>query len=65
MHAAISVNQPTSIVLNHLDHFDPDCRDGPKLSFRAEQFRREVAGQLGALIDYVGCSPADIMRISD
>lgn len=53
---AIAVNQPTSIVLNHLDYLDPAVRKGEKTR-RACDFLSFVETGIGEKIDQVGLGP--------
>lgn len=55
---AILINQPTIIVLNHLDHVDIGCRETGELTNRVEEFVLEVESNIGRKIDYVGFGPA-------
>ncbi len=58
--AGILANQPTKVVLNHLDYVDPGV-DGPgSLSNRAEEFIRQVEAQIGCRVDFCGTSPRDL-----
>ena len=53
---AIAVNQPTIIILNHVDHVDAAAADGI-LTERARQFVREIATAIERPIDLVGLGP--------
>jgi adenylosuccinate synthase len=53
---AITINQPTKIVLNHLDYVDPTVQDGA-LTPIAEAFIRDVVDGIGRAIDTVGVGP--------
>jgi adenylosuccinate synthase len=57
---AIAVNQPTIIVLNHLDHFDVGCVKTNELTIRAEKFVLQVESTIGRRINYVGFGPAEM-----
>jgi adenylosuccinate synthase len=55
---AITANNPSSIVLNHVDHVDAAARHG--LTPRAQAFVASVSESIGRSIDYVGLGP-DLM----
>jgi adenylosuccinate synthase len=61
---AIAVNQPTSIVLNHLDYLDQAVRSDEKTR-RACDFLSFVEAQIGAKIDKVGLGPNSLVARSD
>lgn len=50
---AIEINQPTRIVLNHLDYVDASITSGPVTS-KARAFIDFVEGEIGANIDFIG-----------
>jgi adenylosuccinate synthase len=52
---AIAVNQPSLIVLNHVDYVDAAARHG--LTAKAARFVDEVAGAIDRRIDFVGLGP--------
>ncbi len=58
---AIAANNPSSIVLNHVDHVDAAARHG--LTQRAEAFVANVSEGIGRSVDYVGLGP-DILVAS-
>ncbi len=58
--AAISVNRPTHIVLNHIDYVDMDCKRLNLLSEKASNFVETVEVSIGARIDYFGFGPASL-----
>lgn len=60
--AAIAVNRPTRIVLNHVDYVDVRCRDIDGLTEKAARFVQEVELMIGAQIDYIGYGPASLAR---
>jgi adenylosuccinate synthase len=57
---AIQVNQPSRIVLNHLDYVDPKVRDAD-LTTKARQFVEVVEAGVGRHVDWLGTGPATIM----
>jgi adenylosuccinate synthase len=59
---AMMVNQPTRIVLNHVDYVDATCRSANSLTDKATSFVEQVESMIGARIDYVGCGPASMAR---
>ncbi|WP_417320954.1 adenylosuccinate synthetase [Emcibacter sp.] len=60
--AAIEANNPSSIVLNHVDYVDVNCKFDSKLTSIANQFICEIERKIDARIDYVGFSPNGIIR---
>src|SRR5262249_37479630 len=57
---AIQVNQPSRIVLNHLDYVDRNVRHG-KLTTKAADFVRGIEASIGRRVDWIGTGPADIL----
>lgn len=57
---AIQANQPTRIVLNHLDYVDPAVRDGV-LASRAARFVAGVEKSIGRGIDWFGTDPGQVL----
>jgi adenylosuccinate synthase len=55
--AAIDVNAPTTIALNHVDYVDPYCREGLQLTDKADRFVLDIEKQIGREISYVGFGP--------
>jgi len=55
---AIAVNNPSRIVLNHVDYVDANCAITNSLSEYANQFVREIESKIGRELDYVGLSPS-------
>jgi adenylosuccinate synthase len=55
--AAIVVNDPSTIVLNHVDHVDARCRALGTLTGLAREFVAGTAAKIGMPIRYVGFSP--------
>jgi adenylosuccinate synthase len=60
VHRAIEANQPSRIVLNHLDYVDPRVRDGC-LTAKAAAFVEKVEAGIGRCVDWLGTSPAQLM----
>jgi adenylosuccinate synthase len=52
---AIAANNPSSIVLNHVDYVDATARHG--LTRRAQAFVSNVSEGIGRSVDYVGLGP--------
>jgi adenylosuccinate synthase len=57
---AIMVNQPTRIVLNHLDYIDMLCRQKLILTEKATEFSCDIESVIGRKIDYLGFGPAHL-----
>jgi adenylosuccinate synthase len=57
---AIQANQPTRIVLNHLDYVDPRVRDG-SLTAKARAFIEKVEADIGHRVDWLGIGPGEMM----
>lgn len=57
---AIQANQPTRIVLNHLDYIDPRVRDG-FLTAKARAFVEMVEEGIGRCVDWLGIGPGQMM----
>ena len=55
---AIMVNQPTCVILNHLDHIDASCGRLNMLTNKASEFVDEVELLIEKQIDYFGFGPA-------
>lgn len=60
---AIRVNQPTRIVMNHLDYVDAGVHDRGMLTGRALAFLQKVASEIHRPVDYVGISPSSVLAI--
>lgn len=60
---AIAVNNPSRIVLNHLDHIDASCAKGC-LSDRARDFVEQTQASIGRRIDLLGFgpNPGDLLK---
>ena len=57
---AIMINQPSTIVLNHVDYIDDQCTE-TVLSPKAREFVRWVEDEIGRRIDYVGLGPTSLV----
>jgi adenylosuccinate synthase len=57
---AIQANQPSRLVLNHLDYVDPQVRDGD-LTAKAAAFVEKVEAGIGRGIDWLGIGPGQVM----
>jgi len=53
---AIEVNNPSRIVLNHLDHVDARCASG-RITDRARDFVERTEAEIGRRIDLLGFGP--------
>lgn len=58
---AIAVNNPSRIVLNHLDYVDANCAISNSLTEHAALFVQEVEAGIGREIDYFGISPSSLI----
>lgn len=58
---AITVNQPTRIVLNHLDYIDSNCKNYNILTLNASQFLEQIELQIKKKINYVGFGPTSLV----
>jgi adenylosuccinate synthase len=56
---AIAVNNPSRIVLNHLDYVDPSVRNG-QFTRVAINFIEQVEASLGRGVDWLGTDPATV-----
>ncbi|MCH8808207.1 MAG: adenylosuccinate synthetase [Proteobacteria bacterium] len=59
--AAIEANNPSHIVLNHVDYIDASCRKTHQLNSKTEQFVAHVEQQIGSKVDFVGFGPSSIV----
>jgi adenylosuccinate synthase len=57
---AIIYNQPTRIILNHVDYIDAGCRQIGSLTPKAVLFVNSTEKVIGKTIDYVGFNSSDI-----
>lgn len=60
---ALAANNPSRIVLNHIDHVDATARD--HLTTRAEKFVDGISESIGRQIDYVGLGPDVLIPARD
>ncbi len=60
---AISVNQPTRIILNHLDYVDKSICSSEKLTDRANNFISYIESEIKRKIDFIGTGPKTIKFI--
>lgn len=58
---AIIVNQPTRVVLNHLDYIDSACARTNLLTHTALKFIEDVERAIGRTVDYYGFGPESLM----
>lgn len=58
---AIDANQPTRIVLNHLDYIDASIA-GNVITTKAEKFVNFVESSIGQGVDYIGVGPAEMIK---
>ncbi len=61
---AIMVNQPTCIVLNHLDYIDTNCRNLDVITDKAVSFTDHIETLIERQINYLGFSPASLVARS-
>lgn len=61
---AIGVNQPTKLVLNHVDYIDSHCRDICALTPKAANFVKEVESKINCSIDLVGFDRKSLYPLS-
>ena len=54
---AIAANQPTTIVMNHIDYVDAGCAECESLTEAARAFIRDRVAEIGAEIDLIGVGP--------
>ncbi len=59
---AIMVNQPTHIVMNHLDYIDASSTDFNQPSEKVASFIRNIESMIGLPIDYLGFSPSSLIK---
>jgi adenylosuccinate synthase len=58
---AIQANQPTRIVLNHLDYIDPRVREGI-LTAKARAFVENVETRIDHQVDWLGTGPSKVIE---
>lgn len=56
--AAVAINQPTAIFMNHVDYVDAGCAGKTALTAPARAFVENAARAIGRTIDYVGVGAA-------
>src|SRR5207302_112344 len=61
---AIATNQPTSIVMNHMDYVDAHCDEQGGLTDRARSFITRVGRDIGQKIDIAGVGPTKLVTLS-
>ncbi|MFQ5786614.1 MAG: adenylosuccinate synthetase [Thermodesulfobacteriota bacterium] len=61
---AIMVNQPTCIVLNHLDYIDATCRDHNILTDKILSFVGYIESLLERKVNYLGFNPTSLVASS-
>jgi adenylosuccinate synthase len=59
---AIAINQPSVVVLNHVDYVDRFATE-QTLTSKAELFVRRTESEIGREIDFVGLGPASLVRV--
>lgn len=62
VNAAIMTNQPTRIVLNHLDYIDAKCAALNRLTDRTVQFVEKIESLIKHKVDYLGFGPSCIEK---
>jgi adenylosuccinate synthase len=60
---AVQANDPTRLVLNHLDHIDSRCRDAHRLTDKADWFVSRVESALNRKVDYAGTGPGTMFSL--
>jgi adenylosuccinate synthase len=58
---ALQANQPTRIVLNHLDYVDAQVSDGC-LTAKASAFVERVEAGIGRHVDWLGIGPSEVVE---
>ncbi|TSA19013.1 MAG: hypothetical protein D4R74_00310 [Betaproteobacteria bacterium] len=58
---AIACNNPTTIVLNHVDYVDASCGTGMVLTKRAAKFIKDVEQAIGSRVTQVGIGPDSLI----
>lgn len=62
---AISINQPTHIVLNHVDYLDSACHGTNQMSEIAMQFVTKVENRISSKVTHIGLGPAKLIDRHD
>jgi adenylosuccinate synthase len=60
---AILYNNPTRIVLNHIDYVDAACHETKVLSKKASHFVKNIESLIGRPIDYIGFNASSLVKI--
>ena len=60
--AAIEINAPSHLVLNHLDQVDRNAKAARPITDRTREFIKFVEAQIDRSLDYIGVGPADTIR---
>ena len=63
--AAIEANQPTRIVLNHVDYVDSNCGSFGGLTAKADAFVRDLEAAISLRVDLVGISASSLLEHAD
>lgn len=58
---AIVSNNPTTLVLNHLDYVDASTRENPRLTDKVDAFVVGIESQIDAAVDFLGYGPATLL----
>lgn len=58
---AIQYNQPTRIVLNHLDYVDERVSDGRPITLIVHDFVQQIEKSIGRQVELLGCGRASII----
>jgi adenylosuccinate synthase len=61
---AIHINNPTRIVLNHVDYFDSSIYNSSSLPEKVEELISRIEKEIAFPIDYVGTSPSLLIQRS-
>jgi adenylosuccinate synthase len=59
---AISVNSPTSLVMNHLDYVDHRCCETGRVTRKIQDFVAGVEDCIGLPIDWLGLGPSTLIK---
>ncbi len=62
---AIEANNPTSIILNHIDYIDINCSTSSVITEKALRFVRQLENKLAKNIDYLGFNRSCLVGFSD